>query len=120
MRNDIKENLQIDNNILEKVEVVGGYLNFYINKSLLTIEVLKQDLHKSISVEDQVVILYALTKGYLDDVNVNDIKSFEQDLIRYMDTNELGKMVKEIIHETHDLPQSTEMDDLLVAFKKER
>ena len=82
-----------------------------------TIEVLKQDLHKSISVEDQVVILYALTKGYLDDVNVNDIKSFEQDLIRYMDTNEL---VKEIIHETHDLPQSTEMDDLLVAFKKER
>ena len=85
-----------------------------------TIEVLKQDLHKSISVEDQVVILYALTKGYLDDVNVNDIKSFEQDLIRYMDTNELGKMVKEIIHETHDLPQSTEMDDLLVAFKKER
>ena len=85
-----------------------------------TIEVLKQDLHKSISVEDQVVILYALTKGYLDDVNVNDIKSFEQDLIRYMDTNELGKIVKEIIHETHDLPQSTEMDDLLVAFKKER
>ena len=85
-----------------------------------TIEVLKQDLHKSISVEDQVVILYAITKGYLDDVNVNDIKSFEQDLIRYMDTNELGKMVKEIIHETHDLPQSTEMDDLLVAFKKER
>ena len=53
-------------------------------------------------------------------MNVNDIKSFEQDLIRYMDTNELGKMVKEIIHETHDLPQSTEMDDLLVAFKKER
>lgn len=85
-----------------------------------TIEVLKQDLHKSISVEDQVVILYALTKGYLDDVNVNDIKSFEQDLIKYMDTNELGKMVKEIIHTTHDLPQSTEMDDLLVAFKKER
>ena len=40
--NDIKEKLQIDNNILEKVEVVGGYLNFYINKSLLTIEVLKQ------------------------------------------------------------------------------
>lgn len=85
-----------------------------------TIEVLKQDLHKSISVEDQVVILYALTKGYLDDVNVNDIKSFEQDLIKYMDTNELGKTVKEIIHTTHDLPQSTEMDDLLVAFKKER
>lgn len=85
-----------------------------------TIEVLKQDLHKSISVEDQVVILYALTKGYLDDVSINDISSFEQDLIKYMETNELGKTVKSIIHETHDLPKSKEIDDLLIAFKKER
>ena len=85
-----------------------------------TIEVLKQDLHKSINVEDQVVILYALTKGYLDDVNISDIKAFEQDLIKYMETNELGKTVKSIILETHDLPKSNEIDDLLIAFKKER
>ena len=41
-----------------------------------TIEVLKQDLHDAMEVEHQVLILYALTKGYLDDVAINDIKNF--------------------------------------------
>ncbi len=85
-----------------------------------TIEVLKQDLHKSMAVEEQVVMLYALTKGYLDDVKINEIKSFEEDLIKYIYHNELGKKVYNIIHETKDLPQNNEIDELLVAFKKER
>lgn len=33
--NEIKEKLVLDNKIIEKVEVVGGYLNFYINKELI-------------------------------------------------------------------------------------
>lgn len=85
-----------------------------------TIEVLKQDLHKAMAVEEQVVMLYALTKGYLDDVKINDIKDFEDDLIKYIYQSELGKKVYNIIHETKDLPQNNEIDDLLVAFKKER
>ena len=48
-----------------------------------TIEVLKQDLHKAMEVEHQVVILYALTKGYLDDVEVSDIKNFEEEHDRH-------------------------------------
>lgn len=85
-----------------------------------TIEVLKQDLHKAMEVEHQVLILYALTKGYLDDVDVNDIKNFESDLISYVKHNELGQKVYNIIHETHDLPMGNLLDDLLIAFKKER
>ena len=30
--NDIKENIKIDEKIIEKIEVVGGYLNIYVNK----------------------------------------------------------------------------------------
>ena len=37
---DIKEKLKIEGETIEKVEVVGGYLNFYINQKLLTKEVL--------------------------------------------------------------------------------
>lgn len=85
-----------------------------------TIEVLKQDLHKAMEVEHQVLILYALTKGYLDDVDVNDIKNFESDLISYVKHNELGQKVYNIIHETYDLPMGNLLDDLLIAFKKER
>lgn len=85
-----------------------------------TIEVLKQDLHKAMEVEHQVLVLYALTKGYLDDVEINDIRNFESDLINYVNNNELGKTVYNIIHETKDLPKGNEIDQLLEAFKKER
>ena len=40
--NDIKEKIQIDEDIVEKVEVAGGYLNFYIKKDVLAKEVLKE------------------------------------------------------------------------------
>ena len=40
--NDLKENIKFDENIIDKVEVVGGYLNFYINKELLAEEVIKE------------------------------------------------------------------------------
>ena len=85
-----------------------------------TIEVLKQDLHKAMEVEHQVAILYALTKGYLDDVEINDIKNFEAELVEFIKTSEIGRTVYNIIHETKELPKSDEMDQLLIAFKKER
>ncbi len=40
--NEIKENIKINSDLIENIEVVGGYLNFYINKSTLTQEVLKE------------------------------------------------------------------------------
>ena len=40
--NEIKENIDLSDNIIEKVDVQGGYLNFFINKKLLTEEVLKE------------------------------------------------------------------------------
>ena len=40
--NDIKEKIQIDETIVEKVEVVGGYLNFYIHQEQMVKEVLKE------------------------------------------------------------------------------
>ena len=40
--NDIKEKIQIDEKMVEKVEVVGGYLNFYIQQEQIVEEVLKE------------------------------------------------------------------------------
>lgn len=109
---------------LEAFTQFGSDLDSVTKKKLergkKTIEVLKQDLHKAMDVEHQVLILYALTKGYLDDVDVNDIQNFEADLISYVKHNELGQKVYNIIHETHDLPIGNIIDELLIAFKKER
>ena len=81
-----------------------------------TVEVLKQDLHKPIPVEKQVMILYALTHGFLDDVEVKDIHRFEQELYAYLDAHET-EAVKHIV-ETKDLPATEVMDEVIAAFKK--
>ena len=81
-----------------------------------TVEVLKQDLHKPLPVEKQVMILYALTHGYLDDVEVKDIHRFEQELYAYLDAHET-ETVKHIV-ETKDLPDEKVMNEAIEAFKK--
>lgn len=40
--NDIKENIQVDENQITKIEVAGGYLNFFISKEILVKEVLNE------------------------------------------------------------------------------
>lgn len=40
--NDIKEKIECDNSVIIKIDVIGGYLNFYINKELIAKEVLKE------------------------------------------------------------------------------
>mgnify|MGYP000785743478 CR=1 FL=1 len=49
-------------------------------------EILKQDQYKPMPVENQVIIIYAATKKYLIDVEVDDIMDFEKGLFEYIDT----------------------------------
>ncbi|MBS7679220.1 F0F1 ATP synthase subunit alpha, partial [Vibrio cholerae] len=39
-----------------------------LNRGRRTVEVLKQPLHKTLPVEDEVLVLYALTHGFLDEI----------------------------------------------------
>ncbi len=43
---ELKDNIEFDKNIIEKVEIVGGYLNFYINKMHIVEEVLRKIAEK--------------------------------------------------------------------------
>ena len=51
------------------------------------VEVLKQPQYAPVATEDQVVTLYALTKGFMDDVAIDKIKSFEEGLTEYARKN---------------------------------
>ncbi|WP_170008350.1 F0F1 ATP synthase subunit alpha [Bacillus fonticola] len=81
-----------------------------------TVEVLKQDLNKPLRVEKQVAILYALTKGYLDDVPVTDIRRFEGEMFNWMDSER--KELLQTIRESGTLPEGDELDEAIKAFKK--
>lgn len=48
-----------------------------------TVEVLKQNLHESVTSEQLALIIYALVNGYLDDVSVDDILSVEKSFYRF-------------------------------------
>ena len=81
-----------------------------------TVEVLKQDLNKPIPVEKQVMILYALTRGYLDDIPVEDIRRFESEFYTWLDQQK--PVVLEHIKTTGDLPADEDMDKAITDFKK--
>ena len=46
---------------------------------------LKQGQFQPMPIERQVVVVYAATKGYLDKLNVSDILSFEQAILKEID-----------------------------------
>ncbi len=83
-----------------------------------TVEVLKQGLQVHLSVAEQVFILYSLSKGYLDDIAVEDIKRFEQELNRYLETDEEGRRVKDLIQSTKNPANEEEMNAVIEAFIK--
>jgi len=48
------------------------------------VELLKQPLNSPMPVEEQVVSIFAGTKGYLDDIAVSDVRRFENELLDFM------------------------------------
>ena len=52
-----------------------------------TMEILKQGLHEPQPVAQQVVTLFALSHGYVDNIPVQDVRRFEQELAAYMRAN---------------------------------
>lgn len=47
-------------------------------------EVLKQDQYQPMTMEDQVMIIYAGVNGYLDDLPKDKVREFEVDFLKYM------------------------------------
>ena len=59
-------------------------------------EILKQPQYSPMRVEKQVMILYAVTHKYLDDVPVERVKEFEREFLEYMESNHprVGESIK--------------------------
>jgi F-type H+-transporting ATPase subunit alpha len=60
-------------------------------------EILKQPQYAPVSLENQVITLFAATNGYCDEVPLERVKAWESDLLRYMETShpEIGKDIVE-------------------------
>lgn len=80
-----------------------------------TVEVLKQDLHKPLKVEKQILILYTLVHSFLDDVPVTDVLRFESEMNTWFDHNRPELL--ETIRTTKSLPDEAELDSAIKEFK---
>src|SRR4051794_10277794 len=78
-------------------------------------ELLKQNLNSPMSVEEQVVSIFAGTGGYLDDIPVGDVRRFEAELHEYIRTRHSN--ILSTIKETGALPDGDALADAVNAFK---
>src|SRR5688500_3159059 len=78
-------------------------------------ELLKQNLNSPMPVEEQVVSIYAGTKGHLDDIPIADVKRFESELLDYTRTRHAD--VLDSIRSKGDLPD--QLDEIVASFKEQ-
>ena len=87
-----------------------------LNRGQRTVEVLKQPLHDPIPVEKQVLILYALTHGYLDSIPVEDISRFQNELFDNFDSSHADLL--KTIRETGKLPDDKKLSAAIEEFSE--
>ena len=85
------------------------------------VEILKQNQYVPMSVEKQVVIIFAASKGYLDDLEINKVALFEVGLFEYLDANSKD-LLDEIVKKgkiTDELEQklNSAIDNFKTGFK---
>ena len=83
-----------------------------------TVEILKQGLHETIPMANEAVILYCLTKGFLDNIEVERILKFEKELYRQLEITDEGKQIVDYVNKENVLPDSKLLDDFIKKTKK--
>jgi F-type H+-transporting ATPase subunit alpha len=79
------------------------------------VELLKQGQFGPVPVEEQVLVIYAVTAGHMDSVPVGKVREFEDGLRSYVRTRHDDLL--EHTRTTGDLPDNTRLDAAIAGFK---
>ena len=81
------------------------------------VEILKQNQYVPMTVERQIAIIFAASKGHLDDIVIEEVANFESNLFDYLDAN--ASVQLKAISETGDLndEQSKDLEKVITDFK---
>ena len=77
-------------------------------------ELLKQGINSPVPVEEQVITLFAGTRGYLDRIPVNEVSRYETDLVTFFQTRHAD--ILEAIRSTGEIPDTEVMEAAIGAF----
>ena len=91
-----------------------------LNRGQRLTELLKQPQFHPLPAEKQVLILYAGTQGFLDDVKVEDIRAFEDGLYKYLDSAQTALLndiaTKKVLDDPLKKRISEALDDYKTSF----
>jgi F-type H+-transporting ATPase subunit alpha len=89
-----------------------------IERGKRMVELLKQDQYVPMPVDDQIMVIFAGTQGFLDDLPVEAVKSFEDGFLRYIraEKQDLKKEIMEKKALDDDL--KAKITEAVTAFKK--
>jgi F-type H+-transporting ATPase subunit alpha len=89
-----------------------------LNRGQRLVEILKQGQYSPIPVEKQVMIIFAGTNGYLDDLRVEDVRRFEAELYKFLDNSkpDLMRAIREKRELTDEIKK--QVTDALKEFKQ--
>ncbi len=87
-----------------------------LDRGVRLTELLKQPQSSPVPVEEQVVAIYAGTKGFLDDLAVDDVRAFETALVQNFRANHSDLL--ESIRTTKALPPTDQLDKAIAEVKK--
>ncbi len=79
-------------------------------------ELLKQPQHSPMTVEEQVVVVYVGTGGYVDGIPTSQVQRFESELLKYMRAQHADLLAH--IRETGTLPDGDKLKDAVEDFQK--
>jgi F-type H+-transporting ATPase subunit alpha len=79
-----------------------------LDRGARTVEVLKQGQYQPMAVEQQVMIIYAVTNGFLDDVPTQDVRNWERGFLEFMAAR--FPQVGDGLRQTKDLSKELEAD----------
>jgi F-type H+-transporting ATPase subunit alpha len=81
------------------------------------VEILKQPQYRPMNVENQVLVIWAASNGYTDDVPVEDVRSFEAELLKFVENSHPGLLQK--IREKKSLTEEilSDLHQVLKDFK---
>ncbi|MGD9688425.1 MAG: F0F1 ATP synthase subunit alpha [Phycisphaerales bacterium] len=87
-----------------------------LDRGARMVELLKQPQYVPMNVIDQVISIFAASKGHMDDIPVSAVREFERGLLDYMQG--LGKPVRDELAEKRDIkPVEKKLDEAVKAFK---
>ena len=83
-----------------------------------TVEMLKQNVHELVDMPTQIVTIYALSKGLMDDLKLDQVSQLQKEIDQGLRMNDLGKQIAKHLVDTQKLPKDEDLEKFINGLKR--